>query len=225
MNINTSYISSSEYDDSEDDEEENEESEEEEVDEENYDSGYSTTKNHSTILTDDNTSDDKGAELFNEDSVNMSDINKHFNDINMDNEKNIFSKEISLLCKEAINKPQFMSHKILEMKSFRLSLNYTDLDVLVGIFPIIWEYINQLPFDKESWIENFDNAKLDMLFSSFLLEDQCYYETLYDLILDYSKKQYLTSNIKNNIFGSDKLCNAFEYIYHSDIFEFNYFNE
>ncbi|GAW83521.1 hypothetical protein, conserved [Plasmodium gonderi] len=193
---------------------------EEESDE---DSVYSTSKNYST-LSDTNVSN-KEDELNKDNSTSISDINNHFENINVENEKTSFVKEISLLCKEALEKPQYMSHKILEMKSFRLSLNYTDLDVIISFFPIFWDFINNMQFDKNTWVGNFDNAKLDLLFSSFLLDDQIYYETIYGLILDFSKKQYLENNVKNNIYGSDKLCGAFEYIYHSDIFEFNHFNE
>ncbi|KMZ90181.1 hypothetical protein PVMG_01548 [Plasmodium vivax Mauritania I] len=193
---------------------------EEESDE---DSVYSTSKNYST-LSDTNVSD-KEDESNRNSTANMSDINNHFDKINLENEKNSFVKEISLLCKEAIEKPQHMSHKILEMKSFRLSLNYTDLDVIISFFPIVWDFINSMEFDKDTWVENFDEAKLDLLFSSFLLDDQLYYETIYGLILDFSKKEFLANDVKNNVYGSEKLCAAFEYIYHSDIFEFNYFNE
>ncbi|GAB68977.1 hypothetical protein PCYB_144050, partial [Plasmodium cynomolgi strain B] len=192
---------------------------EEESDE---DSVYSTSKNYST-MSDTNVSD-KDDESNCNSTANMSDINKHFDKINFENEKNSFVKEISLLCKEAIEKPQHMSHKILEMKSFRLSLNYTDLDVIISFFPIVWDFINSMEFDKDTWVENFDKAKLDLLFSSFLLDDHLYYETIYGLILDFSKKEFLTNDVQNNVYGSDKLCAAFEYIYHSDIFEFNYFN-
>ncbi|KAI4834865.1 W2 domain-containing protein [Plasmodium brasilianum] len=200
--------SSSEYDSEQDTEEE---------------SIYSTSKIY-TSLSDTNVSD-KEDESNSMNSLNLNDVNNHFNKINIENEKLTFSNEISLLCKEAIEKPQFMSHKILEMKSFRLSLNYTDLDIIISFFPIVWDFMNKLEFDKNTWVDNFDNVKLDLLFSSFLLDDQLYYETVYGLILNYSKKQYLKDNVKNSIYGPDKLCGAFEYIYHSDIFEFNYFNE
>ncbi|SBT80828.1 conserved Plasmodium protein, unknown function [Plasmodium malariae] len=200
--------SSSEYDSEQDTEEE---------------SIYSTSKIY-TSLSDTNVSD-KEDESNSMNSLNLNDVNNHFNKINIENEKLTFSNEISLLCKEAIEKPQFMSHKILEMKSFRLSLNYTDLDIIISFFPIVWDFMNTLEFDKNTWVDNFDNVKLDLLFSSFLLDDQLYYETVYGLILNYSKKQYLKDNVKNSIYGPDKLCGAFEYIYHSDIFEFNYFNE
>ncbi|EUD69001.1 hypothetical protein C922_00692 [Plasmodium inui San Antonio 1] len=193
---------------------------EEESDE---DSVYSTSKNYST-MSDTNVSDKEDESNCNS-TADMSDIKNHFDKINLENEKNSFVKEISLLCKEAIEKPQHMSHKILEMKSFRLSLNYTDLDVIISFFPIVWDFINSMEFDKDTWVENFDKAKLDLLFSSFLLDDQLYYETIYGLILDFSKKEFLTNDVQNNVYGSDKLCAAFEYIYHSDIFEFNYFNE
>ncbi|KJP86436.1 hypothetical protein AK88_03898 [Plasmodium fragile] len=187
------------------------------------DSVYSTSKNYST-LSDTNVSD-KEDESICSSTANMSDINNHFDKINLENEKNSFVKEISLLCKQAIDKPQHMSYKILEMKTFRLSLNYTDLDVIVSFFPIVWDFINNMEFDKDTWVENFEEAKLDLLFSSFLLEDQLYYETIYGLILDFSKKEFLANDVQNNVYGPDKLCAAFEYIYHSDIFEFNYFNE
>ncbi|CRG97708.1 conserved Plasmodium protein, unknown function [Plasmodium gallinaceum] len=185
-------------------------------------SDYSVSKNNKTI-SDDNISCKE--DEINNDSVNIDNVNNYFSNINEEKEKNSFTKEICILCKEALEKPQFMSHKILEMKSFRLSLNYTDLDVIISFFPVVWEFINKINFDKNTWVESFDNSKLDLLFSSFILDNQLYYETIYDLILNFSKKQFLTNNIKNNIYGSDKLCNAFEYIYHSDIFEFNYFNE
>lgn len=136
-----------------------------------------------------------------------------------------FANEICILCKEGFEKQEFMSHKILEMKSYRLSLNYTDLDVLIAFFPVFWNFVNTLQFDKDVWIENFENRKLDMLFSSFLLDDQLYYETIYNLILKFSKIEMLSNNVKNNIYGPDKMCSAFEFIYHTDIFEFNYFNE
>ncbi|VWU50194.1 conserved protein, unknown function [Hepatocystis sp. ex Piliocolobus tephrosceles] len=158
-------------------------------------------------------------------SVILNDINTEFDKKNIENDKYIFNKEICLLCKEAIEKPQLMSHKILEMKSFRLSLNYKDIDVLICFFPIIWNGINNIEFEKDTWVSYFDKNKIDLLFSSFLLEDQLYYETIYDLILQYSKQKFLENNVINNLYGPDKLCNIFEFLYHSDIFEFNYFKE
>ncbi|CRH02568.1 conserved Plasmodium protein, unknown function [Plasmodium relictum] len=190
--------------------------------EESGNSDYSISKSNKTISDD---SISYKEDELNNDFKNLDDISNHFTNVNEEKEKSSFVKEISILCKEAIEKPQYMSHKILEMKSFRLSLNYTDLDVIISFFPVFWEFINNINFDKNTWIESFDNTKLDLLFSSFLLDDQLYYETIYDLILNFSKKQFLTNNVKNNVYGSDKLCNAFEYIYHSDIFEFHYFNE
>ncbi|VUZ98851.1 conserved Plasmodium protein, unknown function [Plasmodium vivax] len=189
---------------------------EEESDE---DSVYSTSKNYST-LSDTNVSD-KEDESNRNSTANMSDINNHFDKINLENEKNSFVKEISLLCKEAIEKPQHMSHKILEMKSFRLSLNYTDLDVITsgftaytGISLTAWSLIKTHGWKiltRQNWTCYFRRSFWTISYTT--------------RILDFSKKEFLANDVKNNVYGSEKLCAAFEYIYHSDIFEFNYFNE
>uniref|UniRef100_A0A8C9GZ90 W2 domain-containing protein n=1 Tax=Piliocolobus tephrosceles TaxID=591936 RepID=A0A8C9GZ90_9PRIM len=172
-----------------------------------------------------NTTNDTIANKSKDLSAILNDINTEFDKKNIETDKYLFNKEICLLCKEAIEKPQLMSHKILEMKSFRLSLNYKDIDVLISFFPIIWNGINSIEFEKDTWVSYFDKNKIDLLFSSFLLEDQLYYETIYDLILQYSKQEFLENNVINNLHGPDKLCNIFEFLYHSDIFEFNYFKE
>uniref|UniRef100_A0A8C9GE69 W2 domain-containing protein n=1 Tax=Piliocolobus tephrosceles TaxID=591936 RepID=A0A8C9GE69_9PRIM len=176
-----------------------------------------------SIIT--NTIDDTTANKSKDLSVILNHIDTEFDKKNIESDKYIFNNEISLLCKEAIEKPEFMSHKILEMKSFRLSLNYKDIDVLISFFPVIWNGINGIEFEKDTWVSYFDKNKIDLLFSSFLIEDQLYYETIYDLILQYSKQKFLENNVINNLYGPDKLCNIFEFLYHSDIFEFNYFKE
>lgn len=184
-------------------------------------SDYSGDKEHDALCC----SDENDNESETHDNNNFGIEYDNSNEKSIESEKATFNNEISLLCKEAFEKPQFMNHKILEMKSFRLSQNYTDLDVIISFFPIFWQFINNLEFEKDTWIDKFDDTKLDLLFSSFLIDEPIYYETIYDLILEFSKKTYLDNNVKNNIHGPSRLCNTFEYIYHSDIFEFNHFNK
>ncbi|CAD2113637.1 conserved Plasmodium protein, unknown function [Plasmodium vinckei] len=184
-------------------------------------SDYSGDKEYNTLYF----SDENDNESETHDNNNFGTEYNNSNETCVESEKATFDNEISLLCKEAFEKPQFMNHKILEMKSFRLSQNCTDLDVIISFFPIFWQFINNLEFEKDTWIDKFDDTKLDLLFSSFLIDEPIYYETIYDLILEFSKKTYLDNNVKNNIHGPTRLCNAFEYIYHSDIFEFNHFNK
>ncbi|EUD74372.1 hypothetical protein YYG_00322 [Plasmodium vinckei petteri] len=191
---------------------------EEEIDDS---SDYSGDKEYNTLYF----SDENDNESETHDNNNFGTEYNNSNETCVESEKATFDNEISLLCKEAFEKPQFMNHKILEMKSFRLSQNCTDLDVIISFFPIFWQFINNLEFEKDTWIDKFDDTKLDLLFSSFLIDEPIYYETIYDLILEFSKKTYLDNNVKNNIHGPTRLCNAFEYIYHSDIFEFNHFNK
>ncbi|VTZ70994.1 conserved Plasmodium protein, unknown function [Plasmodium chabaudi chabaudi] len=184
-------------------------------------SDYSGDKEYNALYF----SDENDNESETHDNNNFGTEYNNSNETCIESEKATFDNEISLLCKEAFEKPQFMNHKILEMKSFRLSQNCTDLDVIISFFPIFWQFINNLEFEKDTWIDKFDDTKLDLLFSSFLIDEPIYYETIYDLILEFSKKTYLDNNVKNNIHGPSRLCNAFEYIYHSDIFEFNHFNK
>lgn len=184
-------------------------------------SDYSGDKEYDALYC----SDENDNESETHDNNNFGIEYDNSNETSIESEKATFDNEISLLCKEAFEKPQFMNHKILEMKSFRLSQNYTDLDVIISFFPIFWQFINNLEFEKDTWIDKFDDTKLDLLFSSFLIDEPIYYETIYDLILEFSKKTYLDNNVKNNIHGPSRLCNTFEYIYHSDIFEFNHFNK
>lgn len=52
-----------------------------------------------------------------------------------------FRSEVQALCEEGLEEPHHIHHKILEMKSFRLACNKTDLDVMKIVLPLVLQSI------------------------------------------------------------------------------------
>lgn len=50
-----------------------------------------------------------------------------------------FASEVRALCEEGLREPHHLHHKILEMKSFRLACNRTDVDVMKVVLPLFLE--------------------------------------------------------------------------------------
>ncbi|PFH38452.1 putative eukaryotic initiation factor 2B epsilon subunit [Besnoitia besnoiti] len=83
-----------------------------------------------------------------------------------------FSAEITAMCREGLLEPQHMQHKVLEMKSFRLASNRTDLDVAKIILPVFLEAIAFAEDGgaprKDTWEKYITTHRAGLLFSSFL---------------------------------------------------------
>lgn len=52
-----------------------------------------------------------------------------------------FRSEVQALCEEGLEEPHHIHHKILEMKSFRLACNKTDLDIMKIVLPLVLQSI------------------------------------------------------------------------------------
>ncbi|PHJ24590.1 eukaryotic initiation factor- epsilon [Cystoisospora suis] len=87
-----------------------------------------------------------------------------------------FRSEVQALCEEGLEEPHHIHHKILEMKSFRLACNKTDLDIMKILVPLVLQSIclhcqekeENACLKKDVWEKYVSEHRVELLFSSFL---------------------------------------------------------
>ncbi|EPR64600.1 putative eukaryotic initiation factor 2B epsilon subunit [Toxoplasma gondii GAB2-2007-GAL-DOM2] len=155
-----------------------------------------------------------------------------------------FASEIRAMCQEGLSEPQHMQHKVLEMKSFRLASNKTDLEVAQVILPVFLETIafaadGGAP-KKDTWEKFIATRRAGLLFSSFLSnahpEDLV---PLWSICLDFCMRPTRTVSVysgpqkegegddteaetvtrDNPLFGSTVFCSLCEVLHSCDLLD------
>eukprot|EP01071_Lankesteria_metandrocarpae_P010165 Lankesteria_metandrocarpae@DN5301_c0_g1_i1.p1 len=82
--------------------------------------------------------------------------------------KTRFGGEIHHFVDSGLQRPDVMHHKIMEMKSFRLSSNLRDIDVLCEMVAPILDHCRHIPLEFDLWATELKSCGAARLFSAFL---------------------------------------------------------
>eukprot|EP00915_Cephaloidophora_sp_WS-2016_P003195 GHVH01004314.1.p1 GENE.GHVH01004314.1~~GHVH01004314.1.p1 ORF type:complete len:484 (+),score=75.31 GHVH01004314.1:93-1544(+) len=125
-----------------------------------------------------------------------------------------FNEEVKAFVIQGILNPEAMKFKILELKTYRLSSNETDENVLAAALETILEFLSlpgrapscnielMCPLSSSQFIEWFKDHQVNLIWDMFFVEDQTDYDScIYDTILAFCVRCISEGCTVPNLFG------------------------